>query len=226
MLRRLDASISMEIQAHMRALQSQMNPHFLFNMLSVIIESSEEHGDGRTVAMCMKLSSMLRYVADFNRDQASLTDELQHARNYLDLMRDRYESLFTYDIVAEGALENILVPKMIIQPLAENCFTHGFRDCRPPWHICIRVSAFEGQWTLSVEDNGVGVTEETVAQIREKVETYRSDVATNYKNLRLGGMGLVNTLLRLSLLKSDRIEFSIGNSPERGTVIRIGGSLP
>ena len=226
MLRRLDASISMEIQAHMRALQSQMNPHFLFNMLSVIIESSEEHGDGRTVAMCMKLSSMLRYVADFNRDQASLTDELQHARNYLDLMRDRYESLFTYDIVAEGALENILVPKMIIQPLAENCFTHGFRDCRPPWHICIRVSAGEGRWTLSVEDNGVGVTEETVAQIREKVETYRSDVATNYKNLRLGGMGLVNTLLRLSLSKSDRIEFSIGNSPERGTVIRIGGSLP
>lgn len=225
MLLRLDTSVSMEIQAHMRALQSQMNPHFLFNMLSVIIESSEESGDARTVAMCLKLSAMLRYTADFNGDQASLAEEIEHTRNYLDLMKDRYEAMFTYEIVTEGDLDGILVPKMIIQPLAENCFTHGFRDCRPPWHIRVELLVQEGSWTLRVSDNGTGMTPETIEQVYAKAEAYRSDVATNYKNLRLGGMGLVNTLLRLSLTASGQIDFEIRNRPEGGTEIQIGGRL-
>lgn len=223
MLIRLDRSVAMEIQAHMRALQSQMNPHFLFNMLSVIIESSEEAGDGRTVAMCLKLSAMLRYVADFNGDHATLTDELRHARNYLDLMKDRYEDSFTYEIIADGPLEAVTLPKMVIQPLTENCFAHGFRDVRPPWHVRVAATVAGGRWTLEVIDNGGGITEEAVAAIHEKVEIYRSDVATNYKNLRLGGMGLVNTLLRLSLAQGDRVDFAIAPHEGGGTRIVIGG---
>ena len=225
MLARLDKSISMEIQAHMRALQSQMNPHFLFNMLSVIIESSEEQNDTRTVAMCMKLSAMLRYIADFNGDNASLAEELQHTRNYLDLMKDRYETQFEYEIITEGDVDSVIVPKMIIQPLAENCFSHGFQNTKPPWHIRIEVKEEKDRWNLRVMDNGSGITDETVQAIRQKTETYRSDMATNYKNLRLGGMGLVNTLLRLSFAQNGLIDFSIGNGEERGTIIEIGGSI-
>ena len=226
MLTRLDTSISMEMQAHMRALQSQMNPHFLFNMLSVIIESSEESGDERTVSMCMKLSAMLRYMADFNGDFASLADELQHAQNYLDLMQDRYEDLFRFEIYTEGCLEHVMLPKMVIQPLAENCFSHGFKNCRPPWEIEIQVLVSENAWQLVVTDNGTGVTDETIRLIHEKVAVYRLDVATNYKNLRLGGMGLVNTLLRLSLTQREQIDFSIATKPSgRGTVVTIGGGF-
>ena len=223
-LMRLDRSLSMEIQAHMRALQSQMNPHFLFNMLSVIVESSEESGDKRTVSMCLKLSAMLRYIADYHGDNASLEEELQHTKNYLDLMKDRYEDLFDYEIITHGPLDLIQVPKMIIQPLAENCFSHGFKDCRPPWHIRIESKADKGEWSLKMADNGSGITAEKVKEIQEKVETYRSDVATNYKNLRLGGMGLVNTLLRLALAQNDRLNFSIRQREEGGTLIKVGGS--
>ena len=222
MLERLDRSIAMELQAHMRALQSQMNPHFLFNMLSVIVESCEERGVDVTVEMCLKLSSMLRYIADFGGDSATLAEEVEHTRNYLDLMRSRYEDTFSYEIVTEGPIEEAQVPKVIMQPLAENCFAHGFRDCRPPWHIRVEARAEGQRWSLSVADNGVGITEETVASIYGQVERYRSDVATNYENLRLGGIGLVNTLLRLSLAQGEGICFSIGNNPGQGTVVQIG----
>ena len=224
MLIRLDRSLSMEIQAHMRALQSQMNPHFLFNMLSVIVESSEESNDKRTVSMCLKLSAMLRYIADYNGDYASLADELQHTRNYLDLMKDRYEDLFEYSIEATGELGSIEVPKMIMQPLAENCFSHGFQDCRPPWRIRIAVAAEQGRWHLRIMDNGSGITEEKIREIHDKVAVYRSDVATNYKNLRLGGMGLVNTLLRLSLSQNESVSFSISQTETGETMIEVGGT--
>lgn len=226
MINRLDKSISMEMQAQMRALQSQMNPHFLYNMLSVIIESSEEEGDERTVSMCLKLSQMLRYIADYDGDTASLSEELAHTRNYLDLMKDRYEDQFTFEIAADDVVGQVVVPKMIVQPLAENCFSHGFRDCRPPWHIRIEAKVEGDRWRLTVTDNGTGITAEAVAGIYERVETVRADVATNYKTLRLGGMGLVNTMLRLSLSQGDAIEFTIGALPEGGTVVRIGGMMP
>jgi len=225
MLSRLDKSIAMEIQAHLRALQSQMNPHFLYNMLSVIIESSEEEGCTRTVSMCMKLSSMLRYIADYNGDSASLADEVAHVRNYLDLMKERYEEHFAYTIEVDEGIDQIIVPKMILQPLAENCFTHGFKDSRPPWQVRIAVHIHNGRWFLYVYDNGSGVTDETVQAIRGRVAAYRADMTASYPQLRLGGMGLVNTLIRLSLYENDEISFTIENHPGGGTIITIGGSL-
>ena len=225
MLSRLDQSIAMEIQAHLRALQSQMNPHFLYNMLSVIIESSEEEGSARTVSMCMKLSSMLRYIADYNGDSASLADEVAHARNYLDLMKERYEEHFSYTVEAGEGIDGVVVPKMILQPLAENCFTHGFQDSRPPWRVHIAVRVDKDRWFIDVYDNGGGVSEKTVRQVHERVAAYRADMAASYQELRLGGMGLVNTLIRLSLFGSGDITFTIEGRPEGGTVVRIGGGL-
>ena len=104
MLLKLNQSIGFEMKAYMAALQSQMNPHFLYNMLSAIAESADEDGSPRTVRMCEKLSSMLRYMADYSSEQVSLREDIANMRNYLDLMKVRYEELFDYDILAcEGA---------------------------------------------------------------------------------------------------------------------------
>ena len=143
MLLRINKSISFEMRAYLRALQSQMNPHFLYNMLSAIVESGEEENSPRTVAMCMKLTEMMRYIADYNNDRVSFEAELQHARNYLDLMKERYEERFSYEIHADADALPILVPKLIVQPLAENCFKHGFSGCKPPWRIEIRAAPQE-----------------------------------------------------------------------------------
>ncbi len=224
MLARLDKSIVLEMQAYMRVLQSQMNPHFLYNTLSIIIGSSEAAGDDRTVAKCLKLTAMLRYVADFKRESVPLGEELEHARLYLALMKDRYEELFTYEIEADEPTLAVMVPRLTVQPLAENCFVHGFTN-EPPWHIHIRVQAEGARWRLTVEDNGAGMTEADIQALYARMEKYRHDVAGNYQELSLGGMGLINTLLRLTLTCGDQVQFDIASRPEGGLRVTIGGAM-
>jgi sensor histidine kinase YesM len=222
MLKRLQQSIGLEMRAYMFALQSQMNPHFLYNMLSVIVESAEADGSTRTVSMCLKLSAMLRYIADYNGDSATLADELTHMRNYLDLMKDRYEDNFSYTVEADEGAGRVSVPKLILQPLAENCFKHGFRDSRPPWRISVRCEVRGSEWTVTVRDNGRGMTQEEIETVQKRIETYRGNLAANYPTLRLGSMGLVNTVLRLTLLAHQPVRFEIENLPD-GLSIMIGG---
>ncbi len=223
MLLRINTSISIEMRAYLRALQSQMNPHFLYNMLSAIVESGEEENSPRTVAMCMKLTDMMRYIADYNSDRVSFEQELQHTRNYLDLMKERYESRFTYQITADEGALSILVPKLIVQPLAENCFKHGFAGCRPPWHIDVRLRRVNGGWELIVQDNGAGITQGKITEIHQRVAAFVRDMSANFESLKAEGMGLVNSILRLTLLQKTPPDYEIINLPDGGTMIRIGG---
>lgn len=224
MLTRLNKSFRAEMHAYMRALQSQADPHFLYNMLSVIIASSEAHGDEQTVNMCLKLTAMLRYIADFDEYLVTLKDEIEHTKNYLALMKDRYEDMLSYEIEVDEGIEQVIVPKLVVQPLAENCFKHGFKG-RPPWHIFIKATVEKDRWSLIVRDNGTGISEETISTIKERLEYYKNDVAVGYSQLKIGGMGLLNTLLRLTLLYEEPFRYYIGNSDEGGTIIEIGGSL-
>ena len=191
MLLKLNQSIGFEMKAYMAALQSQMNPHFLYNMLSAIIESADEDGSARTVKMCEKLPSMLRYMADYSNDLVLLRDEIANMRDYLDLMKVRYEEHFDYEVEDCRALDQLRIPRMILQPLTENCFQHGFKNARPPWHILVRFSRDGDQWRIEVTDNGVGLTDSEIAKIHEKIDGYLENIAAKYSELRLGGMGLV-----------------------------------
>jgi sensor histidine kinase YesM len=224
MLARLDQSINLEMQAYMRALQAQMNPHFLYNTLSVVIASSEAAGDARTASMCLKLTAILRYVADMRRESVRIADEVAHTRNYLDLMQERYEGLFHYEIsVGEGAAE-VALPRLTLQPLAENCFIHGFQN-EPPWHIDIRAEAADGRWTLIVQDNGIGMTDAEIEALKARIQTYRADIAGSYRHLAQGGLGVVNTLLRLMLMYKLPVTYQIQHRPGGGLIIAIGGPI-
>ena len=158
MLLKLNQSIGFEMKAYMAALQSQMNPHFLYNMLSAIAESADEDGSPRTVRMCEKLSSMLRYMADYTSEQVSLQEDIANMRDYLDLMKVRYEEHFSYVIETCDALRGQHVPRMTLQPLVENCFQHGFKNKRPPWRIHVRFACENGLWSIEVRDNGCGIS--------------------------------------------------------------------
>lgn len=225
MLHKLNQSIGFEMKAYMAALQSQMNPHFLYNMLSAIMESADEDGSPRTVRMCEKLSSMLRYMADYASDQVPLGDEIANMRDYLDLMKVRYEEHFRYEIEQCAGLEKLRIPRMILQPLTENCFQHGFKTARPPWYIRVCFVREGDAWRIEVFDNGGGVSDAQIAEIHEKIAAYQGDLAAKYSELRVGGMGLVNTVLRLRLTQSSPVFFEIGRAEGGGTRVVIGGSL-
>lgn len=225
MLLRLDQAIALELQANLRVLQSQMNPHFLYNMLSIIIASCENQNDTRTASMCMKLTDMLRYSSNTTHEAITFKDEIIHTQNYLDLMGERYENLFTYEIDVSPEMFSMPLPRLTIQPLVENCFMHGLKNA-PPWHIQISGRIKGKRWLLSVEDNGIGMKEEDIAIFMEQVMVYSNDITGNYQKLQLGGMGLINTILRLTLMLNEKIDYLIENRKEGGLIVEIGGPIP
>ena len=224
MLERLNVSVSAEMDGYMRALQSQMNPHFLYNMLTIIIESCDESGADTASHMCIQLTSMLRYITDPTNEPVTFADELEHTKNYLDLMKDRYEDSFSYSIEADESVLNRKVPRLVVQPLTENCFKHAFQGKRPPWKIDISLkAAAHGQWQLTVTDNGIGMDQAKVNEIRQRVADSAKDVAGNYDSLKIGGMALVNSLLRLTL-QSKGLSYKIETNKPCGTRIVVEGS--
>ncbi|MDR1569451.1 MAG: histidine kinase [Oscillospiraceae bacterium] len=223
LMNRLDQSIALEMRAYMRALRSQIQPHFLNNTFSVLVAAAEEAGDARTVSMCLKLADMLRYSADFARDSVTLAQELAHTRDYLELMQVRYEELLSFSLDADERALMIPLPKLSIQPLVENCFTHGFKN-EPPWRVTVAAQIQGAKWRLRVEDNGVGMSEQAIVALLGRLEAYRVDVASSFAELSEGGLGFIGTMLRLSAADAS-VRCSVANCPEGGLSVEIEGEL-
>lgn len=215
MLERMNNSIRREKKAYSLALQAQMNPHFLYNMLTVISAAGSESGCDNIVNMCVGLSDMLRYVTAYEAVTVPLREEVAHTRNYLSLMKSRYEDYFNYSIEVDEELMNMSVPKLCIQPLTENSFMHGFKQVEPPWNIAIEMHGTSRNWELIVRDNGSGIPEEKISEIENKIEKFMSEMAVG----EIGGIGVVNTVVRLKMIHDSSIKFRIYN--ENGAVIHI-----
>lgn len=215
MLSRMNKSILQEKKAYSLALQAQMNPHFLYNSLSVIGAAGSEAGADAVYDMCIELSDMLRYVAAYEKVTVPLKEEIQHTKNYLSLMKSRYEDYFTYTIAVDEELLNMAVPKLIIQPLAENCFMHGFKGKEPPWSIDMQIHGNPKKWELIVKDNGTGISQESIDSINSRLENIEEEMPIG----NIGGLGVVNTITRLKMTHSKKISYEISN--DNGAVIKI-----
>ena len=215
MLERMNSSIIQEKKAYALALQAQMNPHFLYNMLAVISSAGSEAGCDSVSTMCVELSDMLRYVAAYQKVTVPLKEEILHTKNYLALMKSRYEDYFSYKIDVSDDLMNIPVPKLFIQPLAENCFIHAFKEKEPPWNIDIKMIGTKDRWELIIKDNGSGISEERIAEIKDKI-----DKALNERQVgNIGGLGIVNTIVRLTMTHNKNLKYDIYN--DNGMEIKI-----
>ena len=217
MLERVNNSLLQEKKAYSLALQAQMNPHFLYNTLSVIGSAGAEAGADNVTDMCVRLSDMLRYVASYEKITVPLKDEVTHTSNYLSLMKSRYEEHFNYSISVDEKLMNMPVPKLFIQPLAENCFKHGFKMSPPPWNIDIKMHGTPRHWELTIKDNGTGITEQRIAEICATIEKATSEMSLS----DIGGVGLVNTIVRLKMTHSRKLQFKIWNSSGTGVIIIV-----
>lgn len=219
MLERLTKSMAYEKRAYLLALQSQMDPHFLYNILSIISGMGLESGNRDIADICSKLSAMMRYNASLDNSNVTLGDELKNAKNYLELMKIRFEDHFSYTIQLNEDLKLIKVPKQVLQPILENCFEHGFKSVPPPWRIEIKGDIFEDRWYVSISDDGIGFGSEDLDELDRKVEEYSANIPENYQELKIGGLGLVNTILRLKLFLGEGMEYCIKPNTPRGTVI-------
>lgn len=216
-----------ETRANMVALQSQMNPHFLYNTLTVIKALSREGNTMQIALTCDYLVKMLRYISMYDEHSANLKQELSHTENYLNLMKIRYEDQFSYSISIDSDVnvEKLKIPKLTIQPLVENCFQHGFKSVAPPWTVHIHFWVCAPHWYVSITDNGIGITEEAKTELLNRISEFLSHSSDAILSLKIGGMGLVNTVARLKLKYGDSILFDINSTPGGGTTIVLGGFL-
>lgn len=225
MLARLNNAMVLEKRATLLALQSQMDPHFLYNMLAVIAAAGDEGNPAQVGHLCRLLSSMLRYSSAFESTLVTMQEEVTYLNSYLELMKARYEDFFSYDVEIDEALLGVHVPKLILQPLAENCFRHGFLNSEPPYYIKVTGRLNQGHYILSVADNGGGFTREQYNFVMERVQRLEKSYSENLNASSIGGLGLASTILRLRLSSGSPIEFSIRENQPKGAIVSIEGDI-
>jgi two-component system, sensor histidine kinase YesM len=182
-------------KAELRALQAQINPHFLYNTLDTIIWMAESKKTDDVVKIVTALSSFFRISLSKGMDWITIGEELERIRSYLTIQQMRYRDIlnFRIEVLDDYVTENTIL-KLILQPLVENALYHGIKNKRQGGTIVVRAKhKGKDEVQLEVEDDGIGFTPEKLAQLRSELEDDTGDI-----KLESGfGIGNVNKRIRL-----------------------------
>ncbi len=194
-----------EKDAEIMSLTIQFNPHYLYNTLNAI-HWVALRGDAREAAeMIRSLALMMRYTSDQKQERTLLKDDIEWMQRYLYLMEGRYGDLYTTQWRIEPGLESMLVPKLFLQPLVENCIIHGFKDMETGGLIIIEGRDAGATLEFTVRDNGCGMTSE---QLDALFDPHLS-------------VGMVNVRRRIQLMYGDAGALRVDSSPNAGTCVSI-----
>ena len=212
-----------ELQSHMLALQSQMNPHFLYNSLATMQSLADEENYEGVIRMCQMISRLLRYISSDKDPLVTIRKETDHAKDYLECMKLRYEEDLEYEIDIPEEMMEIEMPKLCLQMILENAIKYSTRSVRPPWTVRAEGKMHGDHWDITILDNGSGFSEETLKELEEKMRYI--DETELLPSLEIDGMGLMNIDIRFRTFYKGKHIFRIGNRPEGGACITIGGNL-
>ncbi len=156
-------------KAEFQVLQAQINPHFLYNTLDAIVWSAEAGNQKQVVKMVRNLSDFFRTSLTQGKDIVTIGEELQHVRSYLEIQQVRYQDILQYEIDVPEEMHRYMIPKITIQPLVENALYHGIKNKRGLGMIRVSGSVGEDGLRIEVRDNGIGMSPERLAQVRESI---------------------------------------------------------
>ena len=196
-------------EAERKALESQMNPHFLFNTLNTIKALARINNQEEIYTITVKLGKLLRSTIDSHESEATLADSIALIDSYLTIQKLRYGEKLVTSIHLDPTCAHIKTPKLVIQPLVENAIIHGLEPKVGNWFLAVRVEAVGRQIQITIEDNGVGFDRTTLP--RDLNELANST-----------HVGVYNVYRRLSLAYQNELEFSIDSTVGKGTIVRIG----
>lgn len=208
-------------KSEFRALQAQINPHFLYNTLDSIVWLAEQNRNEDVIEMVIALSRFFRIGISKGQTLISVKEELEHAENYLLIQKVRYNKSFDYAIKSDDDVLGYPIVKLILQPLIENAIYHGIDSESDTGFITIRAYKEASYLKLSVKNNGYGITKETLAQMLHKMKS--DDKATS--------IGLRNVYQRIKLLYDENADILIESDEESYTTVSIivpikeGGNL-
>lgn len=196
----------------MKALQNQINPHFLYNTLDSIIWMVESEQYEDAISMVTALANLFRISLSQGKTIITIAEEFQHARNYINIQKMRYRNKFQVTFDLDPAIEKYPTIKLIVQPLLENAIYYGMESMDGEGEILVQGFANEGEILIHVIDNGIGMPPEQVNQL-----------LTNgiYKRKRGSGIGLKNVDQRIKLYFGEEYGLEIRSEPDVGTRITI-----
>lgn len=217
------AEKTLEVNARMLALQSQMDPHFLFNMLSIIDIMADEGQDKEIQQVIRHLSSLLRYTSSLKELVVPIAMELKMAEHYMECISFRFGKMVQFSAVIPDDVRELKIPKHSFIPLLENAIKYGMPEDKP-CKVRLYVNTNSQNWSVSVEDNGPGFAPESLAELTEKIKKGLADPQLQLNN-QIKGLGLFNICARYSLLYGKDFIFLAENRKEEGAIITLGGSI-
>ena len=194
-------------------LQSQINPHFLYNTLDIIVWMIENEQKQDAVKVVTALARFFRISLSKGKSIITVRDELEHVRNYLMIQQTRFKNKFVYKIEADEAVMNLTCLKLMLQPLVENAIYHGMEFMDGDGEICVAAYLDKEKLCFRISDNGLGMTAEQVENLLDE---------KNHVSSRRGsGIGVKNVNERIRLYFGEKYGLTIWSEPDEGTVIHI-----
>ncbi len=219
MIARLDALVHQTVKdqedkrkLEIKALQHQINPHFLYNTLDSIIWMIADN-DKNAIKMIEALSKLFRISLSRGKDLIPLSEELEHVRNYLIIQKMRYQSKFDFNVESNEEVMNCKTLKIILQPLVENSIYHGIKNKEGKCQITVRAEKSGNNLLISVIDDGLGMDKETCEEILK--DTYNKETPGG------SGIGVKNVHTRIQLYFGEEYGLSFESSYEEGTTVYI-----
>ncbi|WFA83773.1 sensor histidine kinase [Paenibacillus amylolyticus] len=212
-----------EREAELSALQSQMNPHFIYNTLESINMMAIRQKHAEVSDMVTALGKLLRYTIDKVDRMVPLGEELAFVQSYVRIQQVRYDGKLEiiYDI--EEGIAEYLIPKLVLQPLVENAVYHGIEGQENGGVIWVSALKFDHELLISVRDNGKGMTQAKIDELNESISKQPSNEALR---CHAGdSLGLNNIAQRLRLMYGEGGSLSIDGSPGQGLVVTISIQL-
>ncbi len=195
--------------AEIKALQAQINPHFLYNTLDSINWMLLDRGEKDISDIVISLGSLMRYCIDTKAPLVTLKEEFEYVASYLRIQKNRLEERLCYELDLPASLGNVRVPKFILQPLVENAILHGIEPRNKQGMI--RIAAADGgeNVIITIEDNGPGIPREALAAL---------DIAEENEGEQQG-IGLYNVDKRLRLYFGEEHRLAVQNTPHGAKII-------
>lgn len=200
--------------SQLKVLQSQINPHFLFNTLNCINQTAIQENAIKTESLIKSVSGILRYSLSMMNRFATLSEEINVVKQYMFIQELRYQDRLVFKLNISMELDRVKVPGMTLQPFVENAFIHGIEPKEEGGTIAIDIYKQEGSCMVLIEDDGMGIDEDTLLNIKSE----------DTQEVHIGhttGMGIKSVIKRLELMYDREDIFNIQSKLGQGTRVYL-----
>ena len=198
-------------KSEVRALQAQINPHFLYNTLDSIIWMSEANRNDEVVEMTSALAKLFRQAISNDKEEILIREEKEYVKNYLTIQQMRYKDKLDFSIEMDQEIENFKIIKFVLQPLVENAIYHGLKYREGKGHLVLKGYLDKSVVCIEVRDNGVGMSEDRLSTIFDEKEI----------DFKRNGVGINNVQRRLKLFYGEAYGLRFKSELNQGTTVTV-----